>query len=135
MNSELQSIVDEPVPSYRVTVEGQPRPIPPQVRDEVYRIAREAFRNAAAHAYAENIETDIAFSDADLFLRIRDDGRGMDQHILEQGRRIGHWGLQGMRERAKTLDGQLTVWSKPGAGTEVELRVPAHIAFGPDDVA
>lgn len=134
LKNELQSGMDVPVPSYRVSVEGQPRPIPFQVRDEAYRIAREAFRNAVMHARAEKIEAEIAFSDAGLCVRIRDNGIGIDQHILEQGRRAGHWGLQGMRERAEALHGNLAVWSKHGAGTEVELRVPANVAFGPGTV-
>ena len=43
--------------------------------------------------------------------------------------RPGHFGLPGMRERAKELHARLGIWSKPGAGTEVEIRVPAAIAY------
>ncbi|MEX2123409.1 MAG: two-component regulator propeller domain-containing protein [Woeseia sp.] len=132
LKSELETVANDPQPAYRVTVEGRPRTIDDAIRDEVYRIAREAFRNAAMHSKANNIEAEIGYLDEGLYLRMRDDGIGIDQRILKQGKRIGHWGLQGMRERTEALDGQLTIWSKPGAGTEVELRVPAEVAFKRD---
>jgi signal transduction histidine kinase len=62
-------------------------------------------------------------------LRIRDDGKGIDLDERARAERIGHWGLKGMRERAEHLGGELEVWSEPGAGTEIELRVPASIAY------
>ncbi len=60
---------------------------------------------------------------------IRDDGNGIDPEVLGQGSRAGHWGLPGMHERAKRIGGHLNVWSRPGAGTEVELTVPGSIAY------
>jgi ligand-binding sensor domain-containing protein/signal transduction histidine kinase len=116
--------------SFRVVVEGRPRELAPLLRDETYRIAREAFRNAAQHAKARNIEAEIEYGDANLSLRVRDDGMGIDRDVLARGRRAGHWGLQGMRERAEQLGGHLNVWSERKAGTEVELVVPAAIAYG-----
>jgi signal transduction histidine kinase len=92
------------------------------------RIAQEALTNAFRHARATRIETEIIYDHSELRLRIRDNGCGIDDIILEQGR-PDHWGLAGMRERAKKLHGQLEVWSRKGAGTEVELRVPSRIAF------
>jgi nitrate/nitrite-specific signal transduction histidine kinase len=62
-------------------------------------------------------------------LLIRDDGRGIDPKVLQQGGRAGHWGLPGIRERANQIGARLTVWSEFGAGTEVELTVPASIAY------
>jgi len=62
-------------------------------------------------------------------LRVRDDGVGIDPDILEH-RRAGHWGLQGMRERAESFGARFNVWSKIGAGTEIELVVPARICYG-----
>lgn len=120
------------VPSYRVLVEGRPRAIAALVRDEVYRIAREALRNACRHAQARQIEAEIAYGDAALCLRIRDDGVGIDPKVLDQGQRTGHWGLQGMRERAEAFGARLDIWSEHGAGTEIELAVPASIAYGRD---
>ena len=49
--------------------------------------------------------------------------------MLETGGRAGHHGLPGMHERASLAEGTLAVWSKPGAGTEIELTIPAAIAY------
>lgn len=114
----------------RVLVEGKQRDLDPLLRDGVYRIAREAFRNAVRHANAQNIEAEITYGESHFLLRIRDDGGGIDRKVLDQGSRTGHWGLPGMRERAQGLGGQLEVWSESGAGTEVELTIPASVAYG-----
>ena len=118
------------VPTYRVLVQGKPRILDTVVRDEVYRIAREALRNAFRHSRARAVEAEISYGDQLVSLRIRDDGTGFDVHDLAQGHRLGHWGAQGMRQRATSFGGQLNVWSKQGAGTEVELTIPAAIAYG-----
>jgi len=116
--------------SFRVVLEGRPRELAPLLRDEAYRIAREAFRNAEQHSNARHIEAEIEYGDATFSLRVRDDGEGIDRDVLARGRRAGHWGLQGMRERAEQLGGQLNVWSEHRAGTEVEFVIPAAIAYG-----
>jgi signal transduction histidine kinase len=116
-------------PQYRVVVEGRPRGLIPIVRDEAYRIVREAVRNAYQHANARHIEVEVTFGDADLTVRVRDDGIGVDPQILQRGQRPGHWGLPGMRERSKSFGGRLDVWSERNAGTEVELRISARIAY------
>jgi signal transduction histidine kinase/ligand-binding sensor domain-containing protein len=116
-------------PTTSVVVEGKPRNIDPGVREEICKIAREAFQNALTHGDAHDIESEIAFSNGFLRVRFRDDGVGIDEVVLKEGVRAGHWGLTGMKERAKRLRGQLNIWSKPGAGTEVELKVPARVAF------
>jgi len=118
-----------PAPAFAVLVEGKPRALNPTLRDEIYRIAREALRNAFNHANAGRIEAEVSFGDASLSLRVRDDGSGIDAAVRATGTRAGHWGLTGMRERAKSFGGRLEVWSDQGAGTEVELRVPAHVAY------
>ena len=100
------------------------------LRDEVCRIAREALRNAFHHAKAQKIEAEITYGDSEFLLHVRDDGSGIAPEIANQGARAGHWGLPGMRERAKRFGGQLEVWSEHGAGTEIELIVPASIAYG-----
>jgi signal transduction histidine kinase len=116
-------------PEYRVVVEGKPRELTPVVRDDAYRIAREAVHNAYHHANARHIETEVTFGDTALTIRVRDDGIGVDPQILQRGQRAGHWGLPGMRERSEDLGGQLNVWSERNAGTEVELRLSARIAY------
>jgi signal transduction histidine kinase len=110
-------------------VEGTPRDLHPILRDEVYRIACEALRNAFKHANAKRIEVEIRYDERQLRLRLRDDGRGIDPKNLEEGGRAGHYGLRGMRERAKLMGGKLTVWSELDSGTEVELRIPASRAY------
>ena len=117
-------------PEFQVTAEGARQPLSPLLQDEVYRIAREILRNAFHHAHASRIETEIAYDRQFFRLRIRDNGKGIDRKVLEQGTRPGHWGLPGVRERAQRIGARLRLWSEPGAGTEAELTVPARIAYG-----
>jgi ligand-binding sensor domain-containing protein/signal transduction histidine kinase len=118
-------------PTTSVIVEGQPQAVNPWACEEICKIAREALRNAFMHGKAQHIESEIAFSTTFLRVRLRDDGVGIDPTLLEKGVRTGHWGLTGMRERAKRLSGHLSLWSKPNVGTEVEVMIPASIAFMP----
>jgi len=111
-----------------VSVEGTARNLHPLVRDEVYRIAGEAVRNAFRHANAQRIEVEIRYDDRRLRVRVRDDGRGIQPAVLE-GDRPGHFGLPGMRERAEIIGGRLTVWTEGGLGTEIELTIPAAAAY------
>ena len=124
---------DHVAPAFRVSIEGRARDLHPILRDDIYRIAREALRNAFQHAQASNIEAEITYSERILRLRIRDDGKGIDPQHLNAGR-DGHWGLPGMRERAQQIGGQLDMWSEVGAGTEIELRIPGSIAYGTSPV-
>lgn len=114
---------------FRMSVQGSSRELHPIVREEGFLIGREALANAFRHSAARNIEAEVTYGDRCLQLRIRDDGRGIGGTVLDAGGRPGHFGLVGMRERAKRLGGNLDVWSKPGAGTEVDLRVPAQVAY------
>jgi signal transduction histidine kinase/ligand-binding sensor domain-containing protein len=114
---------------FRVAVEGERQALDPIIQDEAYRIARELLRNAFRHAQASQIEADIRYDDRLLLVRIRDDGKGIDPEIVKAGGRAGHWGLLGMRERAKRIGARLEFWSEVGAGTEVELSIPASIAY------
>jgi signal transduction histidine kinase/ligand-binding sensor domain-containing protein len=116
-------------PAFRVTVEGSHRSLSPIVHDEIYRIGRELLRNAFRHAQASRIEAEIRYDNRKLRLRIRDDGRGIDREIMAEGARAGHWGLPGARERATQIGARLDFWSEAGAGTEVELTVPASTAY------
>jgi signal transduction histidine kinase/ligand-binding sensor domain-containing protein len=116
-------------PEFRVLVEGASRELVPMVRDEVYRIAAEAVRNARLHAQARQIEVSIQYGDRHFRLLVRDNGKGIEPKILDEGYREGHHGLQGMRERAKVVEGRLILRSKPDSGTEVELTIPASRAY------
>jgi signal transduction histidine kinase/ligand-binding sensor domain-containing protein len=130
LGTELRKGIDPASkPGYCVVVEGRPRELTTVVRDEAYRIAREAVGNAYQHAQAGHIETEVTYGDADFTIRVRDDGVGLDPQILARGQRPGHWGLPGMRERSESFGGRLHVWSEGNAGTEIELRIPAHVAY------
>jgi ligand-binding sensor domain-containing protein/signal transduction histidine kinase len=115
--------------SLNVMVEGDERPLDPLARDEIYRIVREALRNSYRHADATSIEAEIIYAPDVFRVRVRDDGRGINPTVVEEGRRAGHWGLPGMRERALKIGGQLALWSELGAGTEVELTVPGSVVY------
>lgn len=117
------------VPEFQVTVEGHPRDLHPILRDEIYRISAEALRNSFQHAVADRVEVEIRYDDQEFRLRVRDDGKGIDALVLSGTGREGHYGIAGMRERAKVIGGTLTVWSQVDAGTEVELRIPAAKAY------
>jgi ligand-binding sensor domain-containing protein/signal transduction histidine kinase len=114
--------------AFRVVGEGQPRPLNPMIRDDVYRIGREALVNAFRHSGATRIEVGVECGRRHLRVLVRDDGSGIDDEVLRAGR-DGHWGLSGMRERAERIGAGLRVWSRPGAGTEIELSVPGHVAY------
>lgn len=114
--------------AFSLVIEGASRDLHPIIRDELYRIAREALRNAFNHARAHHIETELTYAERLFRLRVRDDGTGITPELLEQGR-PRHYGLAGMRERAEQIGAKLVIWSGGGAGTEVELKIPASIAY------
>ena len=114
-----------------VEVHGAPRLLRPEVRDEAFFIAGEALRNALRHAEAAQVDVEIRHDERQLRVRVRDDGHGIDPTVQQAGSKAGHFGLGGMRERAELLGGRLTVRSGAGAGTEVELSVPAARAYSP----
>jgi len=116
-------------PAFHVAVEGEARNLHPILRDEVYKIAAEALRNAFRHSRARQIEAEIRYDTEQFRLRVRDNGKGVDPAILSSQGSEGHYGLPGMRERATLIGGKLAVWSEVDAGTEVELRVPASAAY------
>jgi len=126
--AEQQRAANGDAPAFSVEVEGASRDLHPILRDEVYRMTGEAMRNAFRHARARRIEVEIRYDARELRVRVRDDGIGIDASVLQEGR-AGHYGLPGMRERAKSIGGQLEVWSEKGAGTELELTVPAKVAY------
>jgi signal transduction histidine kinase/ligand-binding sensor domain-containing protein len=109
------------------SVIGDARDLHPIVRDEVYRIGYEAIRNAAAHSRASRLEIDLRYAN-DLSLRIKDNGLGIDPSIPELGRE-GHFGLQGMRERASRIRSKLSIDSSANAGTQVSLVVPGAVVY------
>ena len=69
-------------PAFRVAVEGESRDLHPILRDEIYKIAAEALRNAFRHSHAQQIEVEIRYDNEHFRLRVRDDGKGIDPAIL-----------------------------------------------------
>ncbi|HEV2272272.1 MAG TPA: two-component regulator propeller domain-containing protein [Steroidobacteraceae bacterium] len=117
-----------PAPSVRIEVQGTVRALHPIERDEIFRIAAEALRNAVHHSQGTQIEVELRYDAREFRLRVRDDGRGTDPRILAADR-TGHYGLRGMRERAALAGGKLALWSAPNAGMEVELIIPASRVY------
>jgi signal transduction histidine kinase len=113
---------------FRVVVEGKHRELSGPLRTDVYRISREAIINAYRHSQAKDIETQIEYRPNQLRIAVRDNGCGIDPQKL-RWEQNGHWGLQGMRERAERIGARLRVLSRVALGTEVELCVPGRIAF------
>jgi len=113
----------------RLNVEGTPRTLRPLIRDEIYRIASEALRNAFRHAEASRIEAQLSYDEKSFELVVRDNGKGIDPNFLTDEGPAGHFGLRGMRERAQKIGGKFTVWSAPASGTELVLSVPGTIAY------
>jgi signal transduction histidine kinase len=114
--------------AFHLVVEGPARDLHPIIRDELYRITREALRNAFSHAAAHHIETEITYGERAFRLRIRDDGQGIPPEMLAAGR-PGHYGLSGMRERAEQIGAKLEIWSGAKAGTEIELSIAGSMAY------
>ncbi|AXC10547.1 putative two-component system sensor kinase [Acidisarcina polymorpha] len=116
--------------AFRVVVDGTVRLLHPAVRDELYRIGREAIVNAFRHSRATSIEVHLLYSASHLQIIVRDNGCGIEAQVLDFGRE-GHWGLPGMRERTEKIGGKLEVWSRAAAGTEVRVRLPGQLAYRP----
>jgi len=128
LRAAAEQLVGDGPPTFRLVVEGHARNLHPILRDETYRIACEGLRNAFRHAQAQHIEAEVTYGKGTFRLRIRDDGLGIPRDILESGR-AGHYGLRGLRERARQNGASLEIWSSPGTGTEIDLSVPASIAY------
>jgi signal transduction histidine kinase len=114
---------------FEVTVEGQPRTLHPLVQEEIQRLGEEALRNAFQHANASAIHITVGYRSGQLLLDIRDNGVGLPTEVASKGERLGHYGLVGMRERARRIGGSLSIVSREGAGTEVLLSVPGKAAY------
>ena len=125
----LTASSDGKVPSFDLIEEGERRSLSAAAKDEICRVALEILRNAFRHSNATRIEAEIRHDKQMLRLRIRDNGRGIDPKVLKEGGRPGHWGLRGIRERAERIGSRLEFWSESGAGTEVQLTVPAAVAY------
>jgi signal transduction histidine kinase len=103
----------------------------PVVRDEVYRIAYEAIRNACVHSKASELAVELKYAQ-DLSIRVSDNGVGIPAPLISHGK-DGHYGLRGMHERTERIGGKLKITGSPNSGTEVTVVIPGRVIFlGPD---
>jgi signal transduction histidine kinase len=108
-----------------ISVTGRPKELKPETQEQINTIGREALVNALLHSGATCIEVEVEYLPRRLRVVVRDNGRGIDP---QEARRLSdaHWGLAGMRDRADSIGAKLTLWSSPGAGTEVEVSVSSQ---------
>jgi signal transduction histidine kinase len=106
-----------------VDVEGDSATLPENLAHQVLRIAQEAVTNVVKHAGANHVSLRLSVDPGGLQLNIVDDGRGFDASTaFASGNE--HFGLIGMRERAKRMGGNVSLVTRPGEGTELNLKVP-----------
>jgi signal transduction histidine kinase len=130
LEQALSGLRDEFAPcgevQFRIFVKGQPKALNPVVQEQISLIGREALANSLRHSKATSIEAEVEYLRRRVRVVVRDNGCGIDPELVQSGRKA-HWGLVGMRERAGSIGAQLRIWSRPGAGTEVEISVPDKI--------
>ena len=116
--------------TFRAVELGAAQSLHPLVFEEVFHICREGLFNAFRHARASRVEAEILFAPDTFSIRITDDGIGIDERVLSDGGRPGHFGFKGMMERSKKIGARLTIRSRPGAGTELGLSMSLALACG-----
>lgn len=110
---------------FRAFVSGKQQCLSQELYEQIYFISREAVGNAFRHSAAAAVEVELLYTGHELRVSVRDNGCGMDQQIVRSGRSSNR-GLLEMRERAEAVGGQFRIWSKAGAGTEIEFSVPLN---------
>ncbi len=106
--------------AFQLGVKGHARLLPYEMQANLFLIGREAVTNSVNHSHARRIATQLVYSAKEVCLTVQDDGLGFDPEI----RKEGHWGVAGMRERAKQMGGTIRIDSQPDRGTKIELAVP-----------
>jgi NarL family two-component system sensor histidine kinase YdfH len=108
---------------------------PPALRTHVLRMISEGLTNVARHAQAQHVWVSATHKNSDagrrLLIEVRDDGNGFDPEVVAT--QVGHYGLIGLRERARLTGGKLEIRSKPGMGTTLQLRIPEEHGGKPDE--
>jgi PAS domain S-box-containing protein len=108
----------------QLSSEGESRPLPPIVQQQILYFFQEALFNVERHANAQRVDINLLWGEDDLTIELADDGRGFEADALEDGE---HYGLRIMQERAREMNGQLTLTSRPGVGAQVTLRLPLDL--------
>lgn len=114
---------------FMLRIQGSPWNLQPKARSEVLAIVREGLRNAFEHSHAQDIRVTLSYVKRSLRISIRDNGVGVSDQYLKLRQNEGHWGMEGMRERAEKLGGRLTVASQPSIGTVVRAVIPRRSIF------
>ncbi len=122
-----RELLGEKSTRFALNVVGRQRELRPRAWAEAYAICREALSNAARHANASSSVLKLSYQN-DLEIVVSDDGIGMTARMISKGR-CGHFGLNGMRERAAGLGARLSLESRRGAGTTVILTIPGDVAY------
>jgi len=94
------------------------------VQQQVLYLFQEVLTNVAKHAKAQQVGIDLLWSETALTVKLSDDGQGFDPEIIQPE---GHFGLMLMRERAREINGRLTLTSNPAAGTNLTLWLPLDL--------
>jgi PAS domain S-box-containing protein len=120
LNQEIEHVRRPGGPEIVLSASGDCR-LPSELEEGLFRIAQEAIRNAIKHARAQHIDVVVASQPHEVALSVIDDGRGFDPEVPRDRRAFG---LIGMNERAVLLGSHLSLVTKPGEGTRIEVRVP-----------
>ncbi len=132
LEEALSTLLDEVVAlgrgvRLRIFVQGNPRALNPAIQEQLLMIGREAVMNALRHSEATKIEVEVQYRRDLLRMLVRDNGCGINPEAVQK-QSDSHWGLSGMRERAKNIGARFGIWSRLGAGTEVRVAVPVDVA-------
>jgi signal transduction histidine kinase len=122
--SKLAGFINSGSIKMHVVVPEQPISLEPAVQHHLLRIAQEAITNAVKHANARQIDVTLHAQPRSVLLTITDDGSGFDPAIGSKAE--GHFGLRGIRTRARSIRAELLVRSSPGAGATVQVDVPLN---------
>jgi signal transduction histidine kinase len=123
----LGEVTTENSPQLRILVHGKPRTLSQGIQAQLFLIGREAIMNALRHSGAKKVEVELEYRSMVLRVSVRDNGRGINPEAVRRESN-SHWGLCGMRERAETIGARFSIWSRVGAGTEVNVIAPVNIA-------
>ncbi|HVS06570.1 MAG TPA: GAF domain-containing sensor histidine kinase [Candidatus Dormibacteraeota bacterium] len=112
-----------------VNIRGEENAIAAEQKEVIFQVLRESLSNVRKHSRARNLWVVLDLSSAPWVMTVRDDGRGFDVHrVAEDPRKVGSYGLVGMRERAELMGGTLEIVSQALEGTVVTLIGPADRA-------
>jgi signal transduction histidine kinase len=120
----------------RVEDDGQPKPLPDDLRVLLFQAVRELMINVVKHAEASVLDVALRRNNGHLEVRVRDDGRGFVPEAVRAGAGgNGGFGLFSIRERLDVLGGCVNVHSAPGEGTSVRLTVPVQPVPQAEEIA